>query len=92
MSYVHEGATDKALAEVEKMAAIDQTGKDLAALSGAQNQMGDILLEAGRIDEAAEKYKEQVVIIDKRGRARPGQGGDAPPGAVRRGARGAGPA
>src|SRR6267142_221372 len=48
MSYVHEGATDKALAEVEKMAAIDQAGKDLVALSGAQNQMGDILIEAGR--------------------------------------------
>jgi hypothetical protein len=46
MSYVHEGATDKALAEVEKMAAIDQAGKDLVALSGAQNQMGDILIEA----------------------------------------------
>src|SRR6185436_14450375 len=65
MSYVHEGATDKALAEVEKMAAIDQAGKDLVALSGAQNQMGDILIEAGRIDEAAKKYQEQLVTIDK---------------------------
>jgi tetratricopeptide (TPR) repeat protein len=65
MSYVHEGATDKALAEVEKMAAIDQAGKDLVALSGAQNQMGDILLEAGRIDEAAKRYQEQVATIDK---------------------------
>jgi len=65
MSYVHEGATDKALAEVEKMAAIDQAGKDLVALSGAQNQMGDILIEAGRVDEAAKRYQEQVATIDK---------------------------
>jgi tetratricopeptide (TPR) repeat protein len=53
------------VAEVEKMAAIDEAGKDLVALSGAQNQIGDILLEAGRIDEAARKYQEQVVTIDK---------------------------
>ena len=65
MSYVHEGATDKALAEVEKMAAIDQAGKDLVALSGTHNQMGNILLEAGRIDEAAERFQEQVATIDK---------------------------
>jgi tetratricopeptide (TPR) repeat protein len=65
MSYVHEGATDKALAEVDKMAAIDQAGKDLVALSGAQSQMGDILLEAGRIDEAAKRYQERVATIDK---------------------------
>jgi tetratricopeptide (TPR) repeat protein len=65
MSYVHEGATDKALAEVREMAAIDETGKDLVNLSGAQNQMGDILIEAGRIDEAAAKYKEQLATIDR---------------------------
>ncbi|HEU0092065.1 MAG TPA: tetratricopeptide repeat protein [Vicinamibacteria bacterium] len=65
MSYVHEGATDKAVAEVEKMAAIDQAGKDLVALSAAQKQMGDILIEAGRIDEAVKKYQEQVATIDK---------------------------
>lgn len=65
MSYVHEGETDKAVAEVQKMAAIDEAGKDLVALSGAQNQMGDILLEAGRIDEAAAKYKEQLATIDR---------------------------
>src|SRR5438552_3327315 len=65
MSYVHEGATDKALAEVEKMAAIDQAGKDLVALSGAQNQMGNILTEAGRIDEAVKKYQEQLATIDR---------------------------
>ena len=49
MSYVHEGATDKALAELEKMAAIAEAGRDLAALAGDHNQMGDMLLEAGRV-------------------------------------------
>jgi tetratricopeptide (TPR) repeat protein len=65
MSYVHEGATDKALAELQKMAAIDQAGKDLVALAGVTAQMGNVLLEAGRVDEAAAKYHERGVIIDK---------------------------
>jgi tetratricopeptide (TPR) repeat protein len=64
-SYVHEGATDKAIGELQKMAAIDQADRDLAALAGVYNQMGDVLLEAGRVDEAAAKYKEQVATIDK---------------------------
>ena len=34
MSYVHEGATDKAVAEIEKMAAIAEASGDLAAMSG----------------------------------------------------------
>jgi tetratricopeptide (TPR) repeat protein len=65
MSYVHEGATDQALAELEKMAAIDQAGKDLVALSGTQAQMGNVLLEAGRIDAAAAKFRDQVATIDR---------------------------
>jgi tetratricopeptide (TPR) repeat protein len=62
---VHEGSTDQALAEVQKMAALAESEKDLAALAGDQNQMGDILLEAGRVDEAAAKYREQLATIDK---------------------------
>jgi tetratricopeptide (TPR) repeat protein len=65
MSEVHQGATDQALADVKKMAAIAEAQKDLAALSGDQNLMGDILLEAGRVDEAAAKYQEQIASIDK---------------------------
>ncbi len=65
MSYVHEGATDKAIAELSKMAAIDTAGGDLVALSGALAQMGNVLLEAGRVDEAAAKFGEQVASIDK---------------------------
>jgi tetratricopeptide (TPR) repeat protein len=65
MSYVHEGATDKALSELQKMAAIDLAGKDLVALAGVTAQMGNLLLEAGRVDEAAVKYRERTVIIDK---------------------------
>ena len=64
MSYVHEGATDKAIAEIEKEAAIAKASGDKASLSGDWNQIGDILLEAGRADEALARYKEQVATMD----------------------------
>jgi tetratricopeptide (TPR) repeat protein len=64
MSYVHEGAIDKALAELEQSAAIDQAGNDLVALSGTQNQMANILLEAGRTDDAAAKFAASVATTD----------------------------
>jgi tetratricopeptide (TPR) repeat protein len=64
-SYVHEGATDKALAELTKMVAIDEGNKDFAAISGTYNQMGNILLEAGRVDDAAAKFNDQVAAMDK---------------------------
>jgi tetratricopeptide (TPR) repeat protein len=63
MSYVHEGATDQALAEIEKMAAIDEAGGDMVALSGTLAQMGNVLLEAGRVDEAAAKFQERDATI-----------------------------
>jgi tetratricopeptide (TPR) repeat protein len=65
MSYVHEGQTDQALAELQKNAGINQAGKDLVALSGTLAQMGNVLLEAGRVDEAASKYRDRLATIDK---------------------------
>jgi tetratricopeptide (TPR) repeat protein len=65
MSYVHEGATDKALSELKKTAASHQARGDLAALAGTHNQMGNILLEAGRVDDAAARFGEQVATMDK---------------------------
>jgi tetratricopeptide (TPR) repeat protein len=64
MSYVHESATDQALAELEKMAAIDKAGKDAVAASGVLAQMGNVLLEAGRVDEAAAKFGERSAALD----------------------------
>lgn len=65
MSWVHEGATDKALAEVQKMAAINEARRDLVALSGSYAQMANILLEAGRVDEAEARFREQAATIEK---------------------------
>jgi tetratricopeptide (TPR) repeat protein len=65
MSYVHEGATDAAIAELAKMAAIDRAANDLVALAGVTAQMANVLLEAGRVDEAAARFRERDTTIDE---------------------------
>jgi len=54
-SYVHEGAWDEALASIGKMSAAAEAG-DKATLAGDASFMGNVLLEAGRADEAAAKF------------------------------------
>jgi tetratricopeptide (TPR) repeat protein len=63
MSYVHEGNTDAAVAEVDKMAAIDKAGHDQVALAGTYAQAGNILLEAGRVEDAAARFKQRDATI-----------------------------
>jgi len=65
VSYLHEGATDKALAEVQKEAAIAEASQDLANLSADYNLMGNILLEAGQPDQAWDKFETSLATIDK---------------------------
>jgi tetratricopeptide (TPR) repeat protein len=64
-SYVHEGATDKALEELRAGYTLAQAEKDAGSMSGDLTQMGDVLREAGRTAEALEKYREAVTVIDK---------------------------
>jgi tetratricopeptide (TPR) repeat protein len=65
VSYVHEGSTDLALAEVQKEAAIAEALKDGASLSADLNLMGNILLEAGQPDAALAKFAQQADVIAK---------------------------
>ena len=65
MSYVHEGATDKAVAELQQNVAIDQAGKDFVAQAGTLAQVGNVLLEAGRVDEALATFRERDATIAK---------------------------
>ena len=59
-SYVHEGQTNAAMAEVQKMLAIATAGGDHGAAAGDHNLMGNILLEAGQADLAAAQFKAQL--------------------------------
>jgi tetratricopeptide (TPR) repeat protein len=63
VSYIHEGATDKALAEAVKESEVAIAAKDQVALSQDYNFMANILLEGGRADEAAAKLKLQQETI-----------------------------
>jgi len=63
MSYAHENAWDKALAELDKMAAI--AAKDLNNLAGDYVGMGNMLVEAGRADEGLAKFKAAVEVSAK---------------------------
>jgi tetratricopeptide (TPR) repeat protein len=65
MSYVHEGAWDKGLAELDKMLAIAAAAKDHGNVAGDYNLIGTVLLEAGRPDEALAKFKAQIEATDK---------------------------
>jgi tetratricopeptide (TPR) repeat protein len=64
-SYVHEGATDKAIDELKAGYALAEAEHDGAPLAGDLTQMGDILREAGRLDDALAKYAEAVRVIEK---------------------------
>lgn len=64
-SYVHDGATDKALEELRAGYALAEAERDAGSMSGDLVQMGDVLREAGRLDDAAAKYAEAVKVIDQ---------------------------
>lgn len=63
-SYLHEGDFDGALAEVQSRYDIAAEDDDRAAMSGDLNLEGDMLLEAGRTDEAAAMYLASVEMIE----------------------------
>ena len=64
-SYVHEGATDKAIEELKAGYALAEANGDAGSMSGDLTQMGDILREAGRPADALAKYEEAVAVSNK---------------------------
>jgi tetratricopeptide (TPR) repeat protein len=64
-SYVHEGATDKAIEELKAGYALAEANGDAGSMAGDLTQMGDILREAGRPAEALAKYEEAVAVSNK---------------------------
>jgi tetratricopeptide (TPR) repeat protein len=64
-TYVDEGKTDDAIKEIKAESALSESEGDLAAIAGDLNQIGDILREAGRLDEALASYKQSAATLDK---------------------------
>ncbi len=63
-SYVYDGATDKAIQELKAGSALAEAEHDAGTMSGDLVQMGDVLREAGRLDDALAKYSEAVKMIE----------------------------
>jgi tetratricopeptide (TPR) repeat protein len=62
-SYLHENDFDGALAEIQRRYDIAAETDDRSAMSGDLNLMGDILLRAGRGDQAIEKYEASIDMM-----------------------------
>jgi len=65
LAYSMDGQWDKAVAQGDKLTAIANTNKDLAMLANDYNFIANTLLEAGRPDDAAAKYKLQIETSNK---------------------------
>jgi len=63
-SYVHDGATDKALDELKAGSALAEAEHDAGTVSGDLVQMGDVLREANRLDEALARYADAVKVME----------------------------
>jgi tetratricopeptide (TPR) repeat protein len=61
-SYIHEGAWDKALAQIDRMSALTT---ELPQRANDDNFAGNTLLAADRPDEAAARFKRQVETMNK---------------------------
>jgi tetratricopeptide (TPR) repeat protein len=62
-SYLHQGDFESAFDEAQKLYDIAAETDDRSAMAGDLNLMGDIFLQAGRTDEAAEKYRAQIEMM-----------------------------
>lgn len=65
VSYVDEGNLEKALEELKKQYALAEKINDAAAMSGDLNTMGNILIEAGKFDQANEKFEKSLKFIQE---------------------------
>ena len=63
--FVDAGKTDAALKEIEKEYALDTKLADTANMSGDALLLGNILLNAGRTDEAAKKFWQSLDLVEK---------------------------
>ena len=65
LTYVHEGDYESALVSCDELRSLAEDGGDWAAVAGDRNLTGDLLLAAGRFDEAAASYEASIAAIDK---------------------------
>jgi tetratricopeptide (TPR) repeat protein len=65
VTYVDEGNFDKAVGELKKEYAVAQKINDPAAMAADEVAMGDVLLEAGKPEEAKKIYAHSLGLIEQ---------------------------
>jgi tetratricopeptide (TPR) repeat protein len=62
IAYADEGKLDQTLAELKKQYAVAEKINDAAAMAGDAVAMGDVLLEAGKPEEAQKQYEKALQL------------------------------
>ncbi|MFC1475447.1 tetratricopeptide repeat protein [Candidatus Zixiibacteriota bacterium] len=70
VSFADDGNPDSALAQIMKSHALAKEARDIPAMAEDLDNMGDILLECGKNDEALRKYKQAVRLVEQSSLAR----------------------
>jgi tetratricopeptide (TPR) repeat protein len=65
VAYADEGKFDNAVAELKKEYAVAEKINDAAAMSGDAVAMGDVLLEAGKPEEARKRYLQALELVQQ---------------------------
>jgi tetratricopeptide (TPR) repeat protein len=63
VTHVDAGKTGPALRRMEELYTLASRAADTAAMSGDANAIGDILLEAGRPDDARKRYDQALTLV-----------------------------
>jgi len=63
--YADEGKFDRALGELRKEYAVAEKINDAAAMAGDVTAMGDVLLEAGKPEEARKRYEQALALQER---------------------------
>ena len=64
VTYVEEGKTDLALAELEKQYALGKRTDDAAAMAGDATSMGNLLLETGKPEQARKRFEQALQVVE----------------------------
>jgi len=64
VTYIDEGKTDLALAELDKQYTLGKGTDDAAAMAGDVTSMGNILLATGKPAEALKRYEQAVQVVE----------------------------
>lgn len=63
VTYIEEGKTDLALAELEKQYALGKGTGDAAGMAGDATSMGNLLLATGKHEEARKRFEQALQVV-----------------------------